>query len=105
MPLAVTHVLLTIIIVGLYRDYVTKHKHYFSLYTIFIAGVAGLLPDIDIPLAWILRAFGFAFPLWEHGGFTHTPVFALLFLVPGLLFLKKGRHRMSMYFFVISFGI
>ncbi len=50
MPFAVTHVLLTIILVGLYRDYVTKHQKYFTLHTVFIAGFSGLLPDIDIPL-------------------------------------------------------
>ena len=55
MPLAVTHVLLTIIMVDLYRDYITKHKGYFTLHTVFIAGFAGLLPDIDIPLNWILN--------------------------------------------------
>ena len=105
MPQAVTHVLLTIILVGFYRDYVTKHKHYFSLYTVLIAGFAGLFPDIDVPLNWIFKVYGYIFPLWQHGGITHTPTFALIFLVPGLLFLKKGKHKMAMYFFVMSFGI
>lgn len=58
MPLAVTHVLLTIILVDLFRDYIMKnHKKYLTLHTIMIAGIAGLLPDIDIPLFWLLNFF------------------------------------------------
>ena len=105
MPLAVTHVLLTIILVDLYRDYFTKHKRYFSIHTIFIAGFAGLLPDIDLPLNWLFNLFGYTFPLWQHGGITHTPFFALLFLPFGFYLHKKKKHKMAMYFYVIAFGI
>lgn len=49
MPLAVTHVLLTIIAVDLFRDYFLKNKRYFTIHTVFIAGIAGLLPDMDLP--------------------------------------------------------
>lgn len=104
MPLAVTHVLLTILIVDLYRDYLAKHKKYFSLHTILIAGVAGLLPDIDVPINWALNLFGYSFGLLQHGGITHTAFFGLIFLIPALIFLKKGKHKMAMYFFVIAFG-
>lgn len=102
MPLAVTHVLLTIIIVDLYRDYVTKHKKYFTLHTIFIAGVAGLLPDIDIPLNWVLNLFGINL---IHGTLTHTPFFALIFLIPGIFLWFNKNHKTAVYFFVICFGI
>ena len=84
MPLAVTHVLLTIMIVDLYRDYVAKHKKYFTLHTVFIAGFAGLLPDIDIPLNWVLNIFGAGI---IHGTITHTPLFAFIFLIPAFVFL------------------
>ena len=57
MPFAVTHVISSIILVDLYRDYVAKHKKYFTLHTVFIAGLAGLLPDIDLPLNWLLNFF------------------------------------------------
>jgi len=106
MPLAVTHVLLTIILVGLYRDYVTKHKRYFTLHTLFIAGVAGLLPDIDIPLRMLANWLGFNIPtLLQHGGITHTAIFGLIFLLPAFMLYRKGKHKESMYFFVITFGI
>lgn len=102
MPFAVTHVLTAIILVDIYRDYFAKHKKYFTLHTIFIAGFAGLLPDIDIPLNWFLNFFGLGI---EHGTITHTPLFGLIFLLPGALLWHKKRHKMAMYFFVICFGI
>lgn len=106
MPLAVTHVLLTIILVGLYRDYVTKHKKYFTLHTVFIAGVAGLLPDIDVPLRMVSEFFSFGLSrLFQHGGITHTLLFASVFLIPGFVLWNQKKHKMAVYFFVISFGI
>lgn len=105
MPLAVTHVLLTIILADLYRDYFTKHKKYFTMHTVLIAGIAGLLPDIDIPLNWILNFFGYSSELLAHGGITHTLLFGIIFLVPALIFLKKEKHKTAMIFFAITFGI
>lgn len=102
MPLAVTHVLLTIIIVDLYRDYVAKHKRYFTLHTVFIAGFAGLLPDMDIPLNWFLNFFGASI---LHGTITHTPLFGLIFLIPGFIFWHYKKHRIGMYFFVTCFSV
>ena len=40
MPLSVTHVILTIIVVDLFRDYIMKnHQRYITLHTLLIAGV------------------------------------------------------------------
>lgn len=97
MPLAVTHVLLAIIIVDLYRDYISKHSKLFTMHTLFIAGVAALLPDIDIPLSWL--------GIMGHGGITHTPLFGLIFLIPAFIFLKQKKNKTAMTFFVITFGV
>ncbi len=102
MPLAVTHVLLTIILVDLYRDYVTKHRRYFTLYTVFIAGFAGLLPDIDLPFNLFLNFFGLNVP---HGTITHTPLFGLIFLIPAFIFWYFKKHKVAMLFFVTCFGV
>lgn len=105
MPLAVTHVLLTIILVDLYRDYITKHKRLFSLHTVLIAGIAGLLPDIDVPLRMMYQLFKAEIPiLLQHGMLTHTPLFALIFLIPALILWKQGKHKPAVVFFVITFG-
>ena len=106
MPLAVTHVLLTIILVDLFRDYILKnHKKYLTLHTLMVAGIAGLLPDIDIPLNWILGSFGKTIAMLQHGGLTHTPFFALIFLIPAIILWRKKKHKTAVYFFVITFGI
>ena len=104
MPYAATHVLLTIILLDLYRDHVTRHKKYFSLHTLLIAGIAGLLPDIDIVLEWFVDMVK-APSLFLHGYLTHTIIFGLVFLIPGFIFLKKEQHKKAMYFFVITYGV
>ena len=105
MPLAVTHVLLTIVVVSIYRDYFTKHKKLFPLFTVLIAGIGGLLPDLDIPLSWLLYKFGIVIPLFSHGGITHTPFFAMLFLIPAIILWLKKRKKLAILFGVISFGV
>jgi membrane-bound metal-dependent hydrolase YbcI (DUF457 family) len=106
MPLAVTHILTSIIVVDLYRDYVTKHKKYFTLHTIFLAGFFGLLPDIDIVLRMVAEFFSFNVPaLLQHGGITHTPFFAFLFLIPAVILWKKKKHKQATYFYVATFAI
>lgn len=105
MPLAVTHVILTVVAVDLYRDYITKHKKYFTLWTVFIAGVAGILPDIDIPINFFLKLMNLNVPLLAHGGITHTPIFGLVFLIPFAYFWLKKKHRLAVIFLVITFGI
>ncbi len=105
MPYAVTHVLSSIIGVDLYRDYVTKHKHLFTIHTLFLAGLGGLLPDIDVPLNWVIGALGVKSSLFAHGGITHTPLFALPFFLIGIFLFYRKNHKTAMYFFVITFGI
>jgi len=105
MPLAVTHVILTIIAVDLYRDYVTKHKKYFTLWTLFIAGLGGLIPDLDIPASLALSALGFNVSELSHGMFMHTPFFGLLFLIPFSVFWIIKRHKIAVLFLVVAFGI
>lgn len=102
MPFAVTHVLASIILVDLYRDYFAKRKKYFTLHTVFIAGFAGLLPDIDLPSGFFLNLFGIEL---GHRTITHTPLFGLIFLIPALILWGQKKHKAAMYFFVISFGI
>jgi len=105
MPLAVTHVLTTIILVDLYRDYFAKRDGYFSLHTILIAGIGGLLPDLDVPISWMLNFFGYSSEIMQHGGITHTPFFAGLFLIPAIFLWRKKRRKQAVYFYVIVFGI
>ena len=105
MPLAVTHVLTSIILVDIYRDFFARHRKFFTMHTLIVAGIGGLLPDIDVPLRIVLGWLGIEAPnIFQHGGITHTPFFALLLLIPGLALWKMERHKQAVYFFVLFFG-
>jgi hypothetical protein len=89
MPFAVTHVLIAIILIDLYRKYVLKKKK-FPLYLVLLGGIFGLLPDIDIPISWIL---GYD-PGLFHQLFTHNfliPFLILIFAI-ALWQYKKEAH-------------
>ena len=107
MPYAVTHVILTIIIADMYRDYVAKKK--FSMWYVLIAGIAGLLPDADIPLS-----FGTSYNF--HRLFTHSMLWFILIFLAGLAFfmIKKQEYKVFrwivpknaivMFFMAVAFG-
>lgn len=101
MPAAVTHVVVSIVVVDLFRKYVLKKKD-FPLYLILLAGIAGLLPDIDVLVYWILQSFGTASLLAIHRNFTHTLVIPVLFLLFALIFWKK--ETVFHIFLVLSAG-
>lgn len=50
MPLAVTHVLVPIILLELMRERYSKVSKYFSKKHLLLVGIAGLVPDLDVPL-------------------------------------------------------
>ena len=102
MTFAVTQVFTSLIAGDLHRDYISKHRKHFTLHTIFIAGFAGLLPDIDIPLGKFLELFGVEL---SHRTFTHTPFFALIFLIPAFILWGMNKKKVAVYFFVTTFGI
>src|SRR3989344_954930 len=78
MPLAVTHVILTIVLIDLYRDYFSKLK--FPTFFVLIGGIAGLLPDMDIPISWITGLI-LQEPVWFHRTYTHAFIFPIAFTI------------------------
>ena len=113
MPYAVAHVILTIVIADIYRDYISKKK--FPMVYVFIAGIAGLLPDLDLPISWVLN-FILGTHYTFHRLYTHSLSYAIIFFVIGLIFLliKKERYVIGqwkvnkrafiMFFFALAFG-
>ncbi len=83
MAQAVTHVILTIILVSLYRDYIAEHK--FSHYHILLAAIAALLPDLDYPLQYIT-------PYIYHGMF-HLIYVPILLAIVAIIFYKLKLPR------------
>lgn len=103
MPQAVVHVLFTIIVLDLFRDHFLKYKKKLPLHYVFIGGIAGLLPDIDVPLFWLLKNFlGFDVQ-WFHRLFTHTFLFILIFLAASLIYFDLNK-KVSKLFAIITFG-
>jgi hypothetical protein len=102
MPLAVTHVLLTIILIDIYRDYIAKDKKSISLDYLLIGGIAGLLPDIDVPIYWMLSFFTPNLT-WFHGTFTHLFVIPLIILFFSIFIYKKNK-KTGILLGIIAFG-
>ena len=98
MAYAATHVILTMVLVDLFRDYLSKWK--FSLWYVVIGGIAGLAPDIDIIISWILTGNLFTY----HHGITHTLLIPVLLLVAGAVSWKFWRKGAGLFFLVCSFG-
>lgn len=104
MPQAVVHVLFTIIVLDLFRDHFLKDKRKLPLHYVFIGGVAGLLPDIDVTLFWFLKnLLGLDVP-WFHRVITHTFLFILIFLVISLIYFDFNK-KASRLFGIITFGV
>jgi membrane-bound metal-dependent hydrolase YbcI (DUF457 family) len=91
MGYAVTHVIIAIVLIDLYRDYIAKKK--FSIWFVLIGGVAGLLPDLDLPIQWIANAL-IGETYYLHRVVTHSLFFVGVFL---LLALPFYLHRCFLY--------
>ncbi|MBS3091291.1 metal-dependent hydrolase [Candidatus Pacearchaeota archaeon] len=114
MAQAVTHILVPLILIALFRDFYWKRrknaKNSFPLHYVLIAGLSGILPDIDLVLYWIFGSFGLSVEA-IHRTFTHSIFFPLVFLI--LFFVLKngkipglGRHKLkiNVICLMIAFG-
>ena len=109
MPQAVTHIIIPLILADIYRDYFARNK--FNIRYVLIAGLAGLLPDIDVLFAWIFKSFLNVTISEIHRTITHSLLFPLLFLVLFLFarnynpkFLKRQKLKLNYLFLAIAFG-
>lgn len=107
MPYTVTHILVPLILIGLYRDYIVRKK--FPLYYVFIGGIAGILPDLDVLIFYFLSFFGVEFTD-VHRTFSHTLFLPLIFVILGLLTFNVGKRirkhnlKLNTLFYMIAFG-
>ena len=98
MPYAVAHVILTIVIADIYRDYIAKKR--FPMIYVLIAGIAGLLPDMDIPASWVFNlVFGTNFNF--HRVYTHSLFYAIVFFLISMLFLFIRKEKYKIIKFVL----
>lgn len=110
MPQAVTHFLISAIVVNLIRDYLIKDKKSFPLHLVLIGGLAGLLSDFDVAIYWIFHYAGITL-LEFHRTFTHNIFVPLLFFVLAFIFwntnnktLNKKHLTWSNILFVLGVG-
>ena len=113
MPHAVTHILIPIILLSLFRDLNIKNKKKFALHYVLIGGIAGIIPDLDVAVYYVLSFFGYSMSE-IHRTFSHNIFVVSLFVILGFIALifrinSKciGRHRLrwSNIFFMIGFGV
>jgi membrane-bound metal-dependent hydrolase YbcI (DUF457 family) len=116
--LATTHVIIPLVIVDLIRDYFLKHKHrrLIPRKYVFFIGVGGILPDIDIAIAYLFNFLNLELPrILRHGRITHSIFLAIfLFVVSALLWRgtkfskgpsKKKHHHWFLVSTLIAIGI
>jgi len=94
MPFAVAHIIIPIIILNLIRDKVKGFKRKITLHEILIAGIFGILPDIDLIFDIIFNSIGS--DLHIHRMFTHNLVFPAIVAAATLL-IKHKKTRMVLY--------
>lgn len=101
MPYAVTHMLIPMILLDILRDNILKikRKKLPNKY-ILIAGIAGLLPDVDIPLSLV---FGSSFAV--HRTITHTVWLPLTFLLFSSLFYFFKKPEWSKVLLIAAMGV
>lgn len=94
MPNAVAHVLVAMFVAEIIRQFVVKKK--FSSVYVLVAGIAGLFPDIDIMIYWVLSFFT-QVPLADvHRQFTHTIFVPLLFLVVAIIVYQSRQMFLTL---------
>ena len=108
---AVFHIVFVMLIAEIIREYFIKDNQKFPIHYIFIAGIGGILPDLDIVVFWIAYFFGFTIND-VHRTFTHTIFFSAIFLASSFFTTKihwkfAGKHhlRLSTILILLSLGI
>src|SRR3989344_462252 len=90
MALAVGHVIITMVLVEVVCNYLLKLN--LSRRMILAGGIAGLLPDLDIPLSWGL-SWVTGGKVYLHGGIIHTLIPVLILALVALVLWNKRVPR------------
>ena len=112
MPYPVTHILVAVILVELFRKYYIKDNKKFPRYYILIAAIGGILPDLDIWLFYILYFFGYTLEQ-IHRTFMHSLFIPVILGFAGIFIskisikspeLRKRHIKIPVIFFILSIG-
>jgi membrane-bound metal-dependent hydrolase YbcI (DUF457 family) len=102
MPLAVMHVLVPIILLDIYRDYFMEKKSMLPNHMLFLAGAAGLMVDLDLPLSILGSWLGLPIP--AHRILSHNIWIPLTFLALSLFFRYKKSKMLWKIFLMFAIG-
>ncbi|MAG38103.1 hypothetical protein CMI45_01810 [Candidatus Pacearchaeota archaeon] len=110
MPQAVTHILIPILLVAIFRDFYLrkKDKKQFPLHYVLLAGLGGVLPDIDIVVFWLIGKLDSETFIAIHRTFSHTLYVPAIFLILFFAFKKikiseLGKHKLSLSLIMLMF--
>ncbi|MDP3990358.1 MAG: metal-dependent hydrolase [archaeon] len=103
MPFAVVHIITAFAILGIVRHYFFSKKT-LTPRVILIGGIAGLLPDLDIPLGWVYD-FVTGTSLNLHGLFLHSVLFPTLTLLIAIVLFIAKKKKLAVIFSAITFGL
>jgi membrane-bound metal-dependent hydrolase YbcI (DUF457 family) len=111
MPYVVVHFLSALILVGIFRDLFFNDKRKFPLVYVLIGGIAGIVPDLDVLLFYIISFFGVEYES-VHRAFTHNLILPMAVFFGGVVshgfkIKIKGMHPLKLrnLCFVIAFGM
>ncbi len=97
MPTAVLHILVPIFLIGLFRHfYIQKYgAEKFPIDYVFFAGIAGIIPDLDIIFFWIGSIFDLSYVTF-HGGLMHSFFFLpAIFLIFAVIVNKRTKLKIK----------
>lgn len=98
---AVAHILTPIITLDVYRNYIAKKK--FALSYILIAGIGGILPDLDMIAYWVLHAISGTILIDVHRTITHSLLIPAILIAVALASYKFSKKLFWM-ILALTFG-
>ncbi len=105
MPLAVAHILTPLIASDVCRDFTKKGKKLLTKRMVLFAGIAGMLPDLDMLVFFVLSEFGNIKITSIHRTITHSLILPLAGLVlAAVLFSMFRKKNYYLYALMFSFG-
>lgn len=106
MPLAATHIFSMMIVGNLILKFLPHYRQYFPRYRNLFIGLSGLVSDLDMPFHIAFYVAGAIVPAWfQHGGVLHTPFFAILLGILGMLLWGLKKPRASVIVFTLSVAV
>jgi membrane-bound metal-dependent hydrolase YbcI (DUF457 family) len=103
MPLAVTHVLIPIILVDLFRDHVLRKPKVLTNKFVYVAGLGGILPDMDLILQFLFTDL-LKHSVPAHRIFMHNIWFPLAFFAFFLIAHFLEKKTLSKVFLMLFVG-